>query len=259
MGYTETGAASDDATRTVPIATAEQTLEQRRAAVRAEAESLGLRVVEPPVRPVYRPVSVRLSGEEGDVADLLDMLVRRGVRLTNPSETKVGSGGRIERWVTVRMDDNANDQQAPPPDRALWRPRSDSVEWEGVLLRFVRRDEAEQRPGDRPRGIVAPYDTTPKGGSLPVPLLDREGRQIGEVRHAQVMGGMLLVAGVVAESQVRAVMESPRLGSHVRVEAVNPKMNDGLHRMVSPWSLPAVYLCTDGTGSIQVAQPGRQQ
>ncbi|MBB2747042.1 UNVERIFIED_ORG: hypothetical protein FHR35_006921 [Microbispora rosea subsp. rosea] len=52
--------------------------------------------------------------------------------------------------------------------------------------------------------------------------------------------------------------ESPRLGSHVRVEAVNPKTNDGLHRMVSPWSLPAVYLCTDGTGAIKVAELARQ-
>ncbi|KAA9379698.1 hypothetical protein F5972_08590 [Microbispora cellulosiformans] len=264
MAYTETGAEADDATRTVPIAPAELTLDQRRAAVQAEAERLGMRVVDPHVRPAYRPVEVRLRGEEDDVADALDMLVRRGVRLTNPSEmTKVGSSGRIDRWVTVRMDDVANDPSAPPPNRALWEPAYDSVEWEGVLLRFVSEEEQQRRrPDDRERGIVAPYDWTPKAGSLPVPLLDRQGRQIGEVRRAEVRraetGEVLLLAGVVAESQVRAVMESPRLGSHVRVKAVNPKTNDGLHRMVSPWSLPAVCLCTDGNGVIQLRQPGRR-
>lgn len=227
--------------------------EQRRTALELEAAELGLTVVAPTARR-REPVSVKLEGLPADVDDVVELLTRRGiVGRTLSEQAKSDHGKNVKQFVTIYTDDPANDPHGnPPADRVLWSPGDDSVPWTGELFQF-------DDPNGRFGVVHEPYANAPQDGSLPVPLLDTYGRTIGEVRSAEVRDGVLVVAGVVAESQLLAVMEAPRIDSLFKVTSETGERHSlgrAPQRFVSPWSLPAVRLASGARGtSIRVTAP----
>ncbi|MBT2226248.1 hypothetical protein [Nonomuraea sp. NEAU-A123] len=191
-------------------------------------------------------VEVRLEGAEADLDDAIELFARRGIVVGRVSEKDQGAyRGRVKQCVSIAMGTPANDPLGElDAGRVLWRPGDPSVEWCGDLLRF-------DSTGEEMGCMLPPYQYQARDGSLPVRLLDDKGLVIGEVREAEVRDDVLVVAGVIAETQLFEFMSTMSLESWIKtsVEKADTWPSQKVTRMSSPWSLPAVRLTRNGRGT----------
>lgn len=219
-------------------------LEQRRRALIDEAAELGLTVITPtPYQP--EPVYLRLEGRPRDVETVIDLLTVRGIVLDNRTESRATSGGREQTQFVLSLTSPGNDpMDEPPPGRVLWKPGDDMMPWEATLLRW---DDPSEPLGS----IARPWPDTPPEESLPVPLLDERGREIGQVLQARATDDGLLVSGLVAASQLHAVMRDVVVDSIFRVRACDNGSNwsrSTPKQLITPWKIPAVRLISSPYG-----------
>lgn len=226
-------------------------LAERRKRLAEAAAELGLVLAEPPPARTPGPVTLRLAASDQQAVErALALLARRGINLRYRSERST-SQGRDEVWAGLYLDDPGNDPgDAPPPGRVLWSEDDPTVAWEATLLRF-------DDPADPAGHIRRPVRAEARPGSLPVPLLDERGREIGQVLTARVAGGALVVSGLVATSQLHAFMRGvgvttllARRRAPSEPAAVRPVWRSSAPEPVvwelqESWTIPAVRLTPD--------------
>lgn len=220
----------------------EEEWQRRRRALEAEAAALGLNVSGYGRR--HGVVDVRLEAEEVDVDHLVLLLERRGIVLgTRSEQARAEYGKRIKQYLSVDLDHPSHQVDDAGPGRRLWTDDTAMVRWVGQLLAF-------EDAGEWCGYVEAPWPRTPRKGSLPAPLLDSNGREIGRVLEAEVVDDKLVVGGVIADTHLHALMAAPHLESLLAVQKVKDpapsfgRPDPGRHRMRSDWLLPAVRLTT---------------
>ncbi|MFI7467507.1 hypothetical protein [Nonomuraea sp. NPDC049646] len=238
----------------------QQEEERRRAALIAEAAELGLTLVRPaPYVPEY--VQVRLEGRPRDIETTIDLLVSRGINLATRSEDRPTRADRVETWFTLHLDRPGNQpDDAMPAWRVLWKPGDDMIPWDAMLLRW---DDPAQPIGR----IRRPWRDQPPPETLPAPLLDEQGREIGQVLQAVAEDEGLKISGLLAADQLHEVMRAGGVDSYFRLR---PSKNDDdrptycssrdpVRELVDPWRIPAVRLSSRAPHArINVVFPPKQ-
>jgi acylphosphatase len=214
---------------------------RRRHALEQEAAELGLKVDGPSRWPGR--VEVCLEGEPTNVERLLVLLERRGIAVARRSEQADGSyGHRVKQALTIDLGHPSNQSEYA---RRLWSADTPMEKWGGQLLKFT---DPEEWCGH----VEGPYPRTPRKGSLPVPLLDRAGQDIGQVTDLWVDDGALLAAGFIASDQIHQLLEAPHLECALPLESIKDDSyrssfdppRTPRYRMQSGWWIAAVRLST---------------
>ncbi|MFI6290005.1 hypothetical protein ACIBEJ_00380 [Nonomuraea sp. NPDC050790] len=216
---------------------------QRRRALEDEAAALGLTITGP--ARLHGRVQVRMEGAPSDVDRLVTLLERRGIALQTPSEQAPAShGSLVKQFVSIDLSNPAHRVGDAAPGRRLWTQDTPTERWVAQLLTF--EDEAEWC------GLVEkPWPYTPHERSLPAPLLDSAGWEIGQVLEFHGDSGKLFAAGEIAKDQTHQLLLTPHLTCLLPLHTVadggvswSGRSKGPRQRLVTGWTIPAVRLTT---------------